>query len=37
MIVNYNGVEVPVNFLKNNPLISAEETFSTQLKDWNMK
>lgn len=25
MIVNYNGVEVPVNFLKNNPLISAEE------------
>lgn len=25
MIVNYNGAEVPVNFLKNNPLISAEE------------
>jgi ABC-2 type transport system permease protein len=25
MIVNYNGIEVPVNFLKNNPTISAEE------------
>jgi len=25
MIVNYNGVEVPVNFLRNNPLLSAEE------------
>jgi ABC-2 type transport system permease protein len=25
MIVNYNGIEVPVNFLKNNPSISAEE------------
>jgi ABC-2 type transport system permease protein len=25
MIVNYNGIEVPVNFLKNNPAISAEE------------
>lgn len=25
MIVNYNGVEVPVNFLKNNPSLSAEE------------
>lgn len=25
MIVNYNGIEVPVNFLKNNPALSAEE------------
>jgi ABC-2 type transport system permease protein len=25
MIVNYNGIEVPVNFLKNNQSISAEE------------
>jgi ABC-2 type transport system permease protein len=25
MIVNYNGIEVPVNFLNNNPSISAEE------------
>jgi ABC-2 type transport system permease protein len=25
MIVNYNGIEVPVNFLKNNPSIPAEE------------
>jgi ABC-2 type transport system permease protein len=25
MIVNYNGIEVPVNFLRNNPAISAEE------------
>jgi ABC-2 type transport system permease protein len=25
MIVNYNGIEVPVNFLKNNPAASAEE------------
>jgi ABC-2 type transport system permease protein len=25
MIVNYNGIEVPVNFLKNNPSVSAEE------------
>jgi len=25
MIVNYNGIEVPVNFLKNNPSISAEQ------------
>lgn len=25
MIVNYNGIEVPVNFLRNNPMISAEE------------
>src|SRR4030042_5361484 len=25
MIVNYNGIEVPVNFLRNNPSISPEE------------
>jgi ABC-2 type transport system permease protein len=25
MIVNYNGIEVPVNFLKNNPSVTAEE------------
>lgn len=25
MIVNYNGIEVPVNFLKNNPGVTAEE------------
>ncbi len=25
MIVNYNGIEMPVNFLKNNPSVSAEE------------
>ena len=25
MIVNYNGIEVPVNFLKNNPSVPAEE------------
>lgn len=25
MIVNYNGIEVPVNFLKNNPEMTAEE------------
>ena len=25
MIVNYNGIEVPVNFLKNNPAVPAEE------------
>ena len=25
MIVNYNGIEVPVNFLKNNPSISYEQ------------
>ncbi len=25
MIINYNGVEVPVNFLKNNPALSSEE------------
>jgi len=25
MIVNYNGIEVPVNFLKNNPTMTAEE------------
>ena len=25
MLVNYNGIEVPVNFLKNNPSVSAEE------------
>ncbi len=25
MIINYNGVEVPVNFLKNNPAVSADE------------
>ncbi len=25
MIVNYNGIEVPVNFLKNNQSVSAEE------------
>jgi gliding-associated putative ABC transporter substrate-binding component GldG len=25
MIVNYNGIEVPVNFLKNNPSLTAEE------------
>lgn len=25
MIVNYNGVEVPVNFLKNNPSLSADQ------------
>jgi ABC-2 type transport system permease protein len=25
MIVNYNAIEVPVNFLKNNPSVSAEE------------
>ena len=25
MIVNYNGIEVPVNFLKNNPSVSPEE------------
>ncbi len=25
MVVNYNGIEVPVNFLKNNQTISAEE------------
>jgi ABC-2 type transport system permease protein len=25
MIVNYNGIEVPVNFLRNNPSVSAEE------------
>lgn len=25
MIVNYNGIEVPVNFLKNNPSLPAEE------------
>jgi gliding-associated putative ABC transporter substrate-binding component GldG len=25
MIVNFNGVEVPVNFLKNNPSVPAEE------------
>ena len=25
MIVNYNGIEVPVNFLKNNPSVQAEE------------
>jgi gliding-associated putative ABC transporter substrate-binding component GldG len=25
MIVNYNGIEVPVNFLKNNPSITPEE------------
>lgn len=25
MIVNYNGIEVPVNFLKNNPAATAEE------------
>lgn len=25
MIVNYNGVEVPVNFLKNNPALSGEQ------------
>lgn len=25
MIVNYNGIEVPVNFLKNNPGMTAEE------------
>jgi ABC-2 type transport system permease protein len=25
MIVNYNGIEVPVNFLKNNPLIPYEQ------------
>lgn len=25
MIVNYNGIEVPVNFLKNNPSVSAGE------------
>jgi len=25
MILNYNGVEVPVNFLRNNPSLSAEE------------
>lgn len=25
MIVNYNGIEIPVNFLKNNPSVSAEE------------
>jgi ABC-2 type transport system permease protein len=27
MIVNYNGIEVPVNFLKNNPGIAAEQNF----------
>jgi gliding-associated putative ABC transporter substrate-binding component GldG len=25
MIINYNGIEVPVNFLKNNPSVSVEE------------
>jgi len=25
MIVNYNGIEIPVNFLKNNPAISYEQ------------
>ncbi len=25
MVVNYNGIEVPVNFLKNNPSASAEQ------------
>lgn len=25
MIVNYNGIEVPVNFLKNNPALSGEQ------------
>jgi ABC-2 type transport system permease protein len=25
MIVNYNGIEIPVNFLENNPSITAEE------------
>ncbi len=25
MIVNYNGIEIPVNFLKNNPTVSAEQ------------
>ncbi len=25
MIINYNGAEVPVNFLKNNPALSGEE------------
>jgi gliding-associated putative ABC transporter substrate-binding component GldG len=25
MIVNYNGIEVPVNFLKNNPALPAEQ------------
>jgi ABC-2 type transport system permease protein len=25
MLVNYNGAEVPVNFLKNNPALSSEE------------
>lgn len=25
MIVNYNGIEVPVNFLKNNPAVSSEQ------------
>jgi ABC-2 type transport system permease protein len=25
MIVNYNGIEVPVNFLRNNPAISSEQ------------
>lgn len=25
MIFNFNGIEVPVNFLKNNPTVSAEE------------
>jgi len=25
MIINYNGIEVPVNFLKNNPSVTAEE------------
>lgn len=25
MIVNYNGIEVPVNFLKNNPTLSSEQ------------
>jgi ABC-2 type transport system permease protein len=25
MVVNYNGVEVPVNFLKNNPSLSGEQ------------
>lgn len=25
MILNFNGIEVPVNFLKNNPSVSAEE------------
>ena len=37
MIVNYNGIEVPVNFLNNNPQYHMNKIYFIRLKDLNMR